>query len=136
MGVVASCFRGLNNWPTPPSSPSGTATTGGVAEAGRNPGDGSSAGPSKIIWNADIKILVKTLQGHTKEIESVAFSPNGRYVASGSWDYTVKIWDTESGACVRTLEGHSGSVYSVAFSPNGRSVVSGSRDRTVRIWRQ
>jgi WD40 repeat protein len=68
-------------------------------------------------------------------VTSVAFSPDGRRIVSGSWDKTVRIWDAETGAQVSApLVGHSGSVTSVAFSPDGRRIVSGSYDETVRIW--
>ena len=67
-------------------------------------------------------------------VDSVCFSPDGRMVASGSDDSTVRLWDAETGACVRTLEGHSNVVFSVCFSPDGRRLASSSSDRTVRVW--
>ncbi|THU75876.1 WD40 repeat-like protein, partial [Dendrothele bispora CBS 962.96] len=68
-------------------------------------------------------------------ILGTAYSPDGRYVASGSQDHTVRIWDTQTGEQVgQPLQGHTAQVTSVAYSPDGRCVASGSRDCTVRIW--
>ncbi|CAG8910142.1 unnamed protein product, partial [Penicillium egyptiacum] len=67
-------------------------------------------------------------------VRSVAFSPDGRLLASGSDDETVRLWDPATGALQQTLEGHSDSVLSVAFSPDGRLLASGSDDETVRLW--
>jgi WD40 repeat protein len=75
-----------------------------------------------------------TLEGHTDEVNSVAFSSDGLLIVSGSDDKTVRIWNVLSGAVVHTLRGHTNWVTSVAFSSDSLRIVSGSDDCTVRIW--
>jgi WD40 repeat protein len=69
---------------------------------------------------------VTTLQGHSSWVFSVAFSPDGKYLASGSYDKNVKLWSVELQKEVTTLQGHSKSVNSVAFSLDGKYLASGS----------
>ena len=64
----------------------------------------------------------------------MAFSPDGRYALSGSWDKTLKLWDINTGKEIRTFRGHSSYVRSVAFSPDGRYALSGSWDETLKLW--
>ena len=71
---------------------------------------------------------------HTERIYGVEFSPDGRLIATASWDGTVKLWDTESGRERRTLAGHGWGVYHAAFSPDGKLVATASRDWTAKVW--
>ena len=74
------------------------------------------------------------LSGHGDEVRSVAFSPDGNTLASGSYDNTIRLWNSSTGAPLNTLTGHTRWVHSVAFSPDGNTLASGSWDNTIRLW--
>ncbi len=78
--------------------------------------------------------LKATLEGHTNHVWSVAFSPDGSTLASGSWDQTVRLWGVDTAQLLHTLTGHTGEVMSVAFSPDGQTLASGSWYGNIRLW--
>ena len=86
-----------------------------------------------LPWDKDIRLSDKMLEGHTRSVESVLFSPDGQTLASGSHDRTLRLWDVATGTEKKTLKGHKKSINSMVFSRDGRMLVSTS-DNTVRLW--
>lgn len=77
---------------------------------------------------------LSTLVGHHSYVWSVGFSPDGKTLANGSSDHTIKLWQLDTGKQLYTLNGHSDWVNSVVFSADGQTLVSASRDMTIKIW--
>jgi Tol biopolymer transport system component len=93
----------------------------------------------KVDWAAKTYTEFRTFKGHGGFVWKVAFSPDGRYLASGCWDSTVKVWDLQAPAAAEpvTLRGHAGFIRSLAFSPDGRCLASASGYAgygEVKVW--
>lgn len=92
------------------------------------------ASPEAVAQAAVPDSLRFELPGHTDNVLSVAFSPDGKFLASGGKDRQVRIWELLTGTTVRILQGHHDKVHSVVFGPQGKRLISGSEDNTVKLW--
>ena len=121
----------------PSTSPDGRLIASVWAVPARAPMDTRSkayANSSVEVLDAATGLVLRTLVGHTAEVVGIAFSPDGRRIATASFDRTIKLWDTATGSEVFTLRGHTAGLLVLAFSPDGRRIVSGAIDTTARVW--
>ena len=86
------------------------------------------------LWDLETRQLRRELHGHAHMIEWIAFTPDGKTFATGSWDRTVKLWDASTGQERATLQGHMDVIYHGAFSPDGKTLATAGWDGTVRLW--
>ena len=86
------------------------------------------------LWNVADGLLLEKFQGHRDSMYAVALSPDGKTLATGSYDQQIKLWNTDSGAEIRTLTGHNGAIHALAFHPQGKLLASASGDRTLKLW--
>jgi WD40 repeat protein/serine/threonine protein kinase len=97
--------------------------------AGRDAG-----GKNVVLWDAHTFVPVAHWQGHTGEINAVAFDRAGGRLVSASSDHTVRLWDAATGECLRVFEGHTDEVFTAVFHPDGTRIASAGRDRAVWLW--
>src|SRR5262249_28258737 len=92
------------------------------------------------LWDAASGQLKAVLRGHTDEVVTLAFSPGGKSLATGSGDRTVRLWSMPGGQLKAVLQGHRGAVLTLRFSPDGRTLATGGNeadpawDQTARLW--
>jgi hypothetical protein len=87
------------------------------------------------LWNVEDGKRIREIDGHLDILYDAELSPDGKLLATCSYDRAIVIWDATSGAKVRTLEGHNDAVYDVAFSIDGTVLASASGDKTIKLWK-
>ena len=132
-------FARYNSWVTSVCfSPDGHyALSAGVAEGlsvGREINFWDAGDTTPWLWEVSSGRKLRCFEGHTNQVTSICFFPEGRYALSGSKDKTLRLWEVASGREVRRFEGHTNWVTSVCCSPEGRYALSGGLDGTVRLW--
>jgi WD40 repeat protein/energy-coupling factor transporter ATP-binding protein EcfA2 len=106
-----------------------------AVNATRQFGQGPLPASLESLHQAILSSLVrKSLKGHTSIVTSVAWSPDGKRLATASWDQTARVWDASSGQELLTLKGHTNPVTSVAWSPDGKHIATASEDQTAKVW--
>ncbi|EKM59841.1 uncharacterized protein PHACADRAFT_250587 [Phanerochaete carnosa HHB-10118-sp] len=127
LSYMSHCFGGQSS-PIMFSPDSRYLLTGTISTAS------NSGKHTACLWDVATGKLIREFVGHSHDVLSVAFSLDGRRIATGSLDRTVMIWEVATGARVATCSRHGVWVHSVAFSPNGERVVSGGHDHCILTW--
>src|SRR5262249_51794621 len=86
------------------------------------------------IWGLNTRAGLGPLRGHRELVRAVAYSADGKRLATASDDQTARTWEAATGAPLKVLQGHKGRVYAVAFRPDGKPLATGGADGTARLW--
>ena len=92
------------------------------------------SGKNIKLWSIQKNKLIRTFRGHTKNIVSLALSPDGKRIVSGGEDGNIKLWNIGSSEAIQTMKGDARDVSTVAFSPDGKYVLSGGFDKRMKLW--
>jgi WD40 repeat protein len=106
---------------------------------GKSLATGGSPRDTRVkVWDVGTGKLLLSLSGHRERVWSVAFRPDGRVLASGSWDGTVKLWDVATGSQLASFDAHTDRVYALAFTKDGKALISAGGTRSNRgeakVW--
>ncbi len=93
-----------------------------------------STGRTAVLWATERGQRLRNYVGHSNNVSSLAFSPDGALILTGSMDGTAALWRTSQDHPTAWFTGHKGAIRSVAFSPDGKKVLTGSYDGTAKIW--
>ena len=109
-----------------------------VSGQGNILGEGESGKPKEyliLLWDVETGKELKRFSGHTETVRTLAFSPNGLQIVSGSWDKTIRLWDVKSGKETQFIKGHMSPITGgITFTADGNRILSGSVDKTARMW--
>jgi len=137
---IAKQERSTRNVPAKPEAPRKPVEAAKARKPAVDPEARRTSSPPQKLGGGEASrstvpnVLARTFSGHKDWVQSVSFSPDGRWLVSGSNDKSIKVWDLKKSALVGTLYGHGYAINSVAVSPDGKWIASGGVDGTVRLW--